>query len=65
MPHAQARHVAVAIAALIDGMWLRGALSSEPIDTATAQQIITDYLQQQLSVATGPESITSDKQRFT
>lgn len=51
LPTDQANFVALAIAALIDGIWLRGALTPEGINSQLAQRIITDYLQHQLPVA--------------
>lgn len=42
------RFVAQATAALIDGIWLRGALNPDGINSELAQRIITDYLEQQL-----------------
>ncbi len=45
VPAAEARFIAQGIAALIDGLWLRGALSPRGIDKQFAQSIITDYLQ--------------------
>jgi len=45
MPHQQAQIVATSLAALIDGIWLRGALNPNGIDANLARQIITDYLQ--------------------
>jgi len=44
MPHQEAQMVATSIAALIDGIWLRGALNPQGIDSALARQVITDYL---------------------
>ena len=44
LPKAQAELVAAGIAALIDGVWLRGALSPDGIDAAAAQRIVDDYL---------------------
>ena len=44
MPHQQAQMVATSIAALIDGIWLRGALNPQGIDSSLARQVITDYL---------------------
>jgi TetR/AcrR family transcriptional repressor of bet genes len=44
MPHAQAQMVATSIAALIDGIWLRGALNREGIDSNLARQVVMDYL---------------------
>jgi TetR/AcrR family transcriptional regulator, transcriptional repressor of bet genes len=48
LPRARARQVALTTAALIDGIWLRGALSPQGIDVAQARQLIKDYLRQQL-----------------
>jgi TetR/AcrR family transcriptional repressor of bet genes len=48
LPPGQARLVAQSIAALIDGIWLRGALSPSGIDGDLAQKIIGDYLACQL-----------------
>ena len=44
MPHQQAHMVATGIAALIDGIWLRGALNPKGIDSNLASQVISDYL---------------------
>ena len=49
MPTEQARDAARGLAALIDGLWLRGALSGDAFDTARARQIAYDYLDLQLS----------------
>lgn len=48
LPSEQAAFVAQGIAALIDGIWLRGALSPQGIDVAFAKRLISDYLQRQL-----------------
>lgn len=48
---AQARAAARGLAALIDGLWLRGALSGEAFDTEQARRIAYDYLDLQLSKA--------------
>ncbi len=48
MPAERAALVAQSIAALIDGIWLRGALNAAGIDNQLALQIIGDYLEQQL-----------------
>ncbi|WP_261842157.1 transcriptional regulator BetI [Aliamphritea ceti] len=48
LPNEQAVFVAQSIAALIDGIWLRGALAPSGIDGDLAQRIITDYLERQL-----------------
>lgn len=45
VPAQEASFIAQGIAALIDGLWLRGALSPEGIDEHLAQSIIIDYLQ--------------------
>lgn len=44
----RAQFVAQGIAALIDGIWLRGALTPDGINSDLAQRIITDYLERQL-----------------
>jgi TetR/AcrR family transcriptional repressor of bet genes len=44
MPRHKAKMVAASIAALIDGIWLRGALNPQGIDPSLARQVITDYL---------------------
>ncbi|EGU56015.1 transcriptional regulator BetI [Vibrio nigripulchritudo ATCC 27043] len=45
----QAEIIAHAIAALIDGIWLRGTLNPEGIDAQKARLIINDYLDKQLT----------------
>jgi TetR/AcrR family transcriptional repressor of bet genes len=47
----QARAASRGLAALIDGLWLRGALSGGSFDTQQAIQIAYDYLDQQLAKA--------------
>ncbi|MBT3437075.1 MAG: transcriptional regulator BetI [Oceanospirillaceae bacterium] len=44
MPHAQAQMVAISIAALIDGIWLRGALNPQGMNSNLARQVVQDYL---------------------
>ena len=51
LPQEQARTAARGLAALIDGLWLRGALSGEAFDTQQAMQIAYDYLDVQLANA--------------
>lgn len=48
LPAEKAKFVAISIAALIDGIWLRGSLSPGGIDGQLAQRIIADYLEKQL-----------------
>ncbi|WP_417224211.1 transcriptional regulator BetI [Amphritea sp.] len=48
LPAEKAIFVAQGIAALIDGIWLRGALSPEGINAELAQRMISDYLTRQL-----------------
>ncbi len=48
LPAPRAHMVAAGIAALIDGIWLRGALNPVGIDASAAQLIINDYLELQL-----------------
>jgi TetR/AcrR family transcriptional repressor of bet genes len=49
LPLSQARSAARGLAALIDGLWLRGALSGDAFDTEQAQQIAYEYMDQQLA----------------
>jgi TetR/AcrR family transcriptional repressor of bet genes len=51
LPVPQARAASRGLAALIDGLWLRGALSGGSFDTQQAIQIAYDYLDQQLAKA--------------
>lgn len=51
LPTDQARSAARGLAALIDGLWLRGALSGDAFDTEQAQRIAFDYLDMQLGKA--------------
>lgn len=48
LPHDRAVFVSQGIAALIDGLWLRGALNPAGIDSQLARTIIRDYLEKQL-----------------
>lgn len=48
LPAERATFVAQGIAALIDGIWLRGALTPSGINGELAQRLIMDYLEQQL-----------------
>lgn len=51
LPQEQARQAARGLASLIDGLWLRGALSGEAFDTEQARRIAYDYLDLQLAKA--------------
>ncbi|MFI8481817.1 transcriptional regulator BetI [Pseudomonas sp. NPDC078700] len=51
LPQDQARTSARGLASLIDGLWLRGALSGEGFDTQQALNIAYDYLDMQLGEA--------------
>ncbi|MDW7747082.1 transcriptional regulator BetI [Halomonas sp.] len=44
MPRDEARACARALAALIDGLWLRGALTLEGLDSNEARRLARDYL---------------------
>jgi TetR/AcrR family transcriptional repressor of bet genes len=44
LPRAAARRAASGLAALIDGLWLRGALSGEPFDTKAALRVANEYI---------------------
>ncbi|MCL8040821.1 TetR family transcriptional regulator C-terminal domain-containing protein, partial [Pseudomonas shirazica] len=48
-----ARAAARGLAALIDGLWLRGALTGDAFDTDEALNIAYDYLDQQLAKQSG------------
>ncbi|WP_370052216.1 transcriptional regulator BetI [Neptunomonas sp.] len=48
LPKDQAIAVSLSLAALIDGFWLRGALSPGGVNEALATELILDYLRQQL-----------------
>jgi len=48
LPAERALFVAQGIAALIDGIWLRGALTPSGINSDLAQSLIMDYLNKQL-----------------
>ena len=48
-----ARAAARGLAALIDGLWLRGALTGDAFDTDEALNIAHDYLDQQLAKQSG------------
>ncbi|PJG57749.1 transcriptional regulator BetI [Aeromonas cavernicola] len=52
LPTTQARTAARGLAALIDGLWLRGALSGAQFDTEQALTIAYDYLEQHLTQQT-------------
>lgn len=51
LPQDQARFAARGLASLIDGLWLRGALSGKAFDTEQARRIAYDYLDLQLGKA--------------
>ena len=44
LPRAHARRAASGLAAMIDGLWLRGALSGDPFDTKAALRLANDYI---------------------
>lgn len=48
LPKTEARLAAQGLAALIDGIWLRSALSSKPFDIKSAFTITIDYIEQKL-----------------
>ncbi|WP_457807838.1 transcriptional regulator BetI [Kushneria sp. EE4] len=48
LPLTQARRAARGLAALIDGLWLRGALASEEFDTSSAVLLACRYIDEQL-----------------
>ncbi|TDN61384.1 transcriptional regulator BetI [Paraburkholderia sp. BL10I2N1] len=44
LPRSAARRAASGLAAMIDGLWLRGALSGDPFDTRAALRLANDYI---------------------
>jgi TetR/AcrR family transcriptional repressor of bet genes len=44
LPRVSARRAASGLAAMIDGLWLRGALSGDPFDTKAALRLANDYI---------------------
>lgn len=44
LPRGTARRAASGLAAMIDGLWLRGALSGDPFDTRAALRLANDYI---------------------
>lgn len=59
LPIDEARSAARGLAALIDGLWLRGALSGDAFDTAQAHRIAYEYMDLQLAKAGTPEHTES------
>ncbi|NDJ57687.1 transcriptional regulator BetI [Enterobacteriaceae bacterium 4M9] len=51
LPHAQARLAGYGLVAMIDGLWLRAALSGEPFNLEAARTLTTQFIRQQLSQA--------------
>ncbi|MBF8224055.1 transcriptional regulator BetI [Halomonas sp. 328] len=49
LPRDEARRAAQGLAAMIDGLWLRGALAPEGLDVEQARRLAYDYLDQQLA----------------
>lgn len=49
MPRAEARNAARGLAAMIDGLWLRGALTPDGLDAEGAQRLAFAYLDQLLT----------------
>ena len=49
MPRSDARNAARGLAAMIDGLWLRGALAPEGLDAAEARHLAHHYLDQLLA----------------
>ena len=53
LPKQQAREAAGGLAAMIDGLWLRGALAPEGLDVERARQLAYDYLDAKLAHVAG------------
>lgn len=56
MPRSQARQAAQALAAMIDGLWLRGALTPEGLDAAAARRVALTTLDQLLAAVPSTDS---------
>lgn len=54
LPRDKARHAAWGLAALIDGLWLRAALSGKPFDTGIALTLTAQFIHQQLADEKNP-----------
>ncbi|WP_296269105.1 transcriptional regulator BetI [Pseudomonas sp. UBA6562] len=67
LPADQARSAARGLAALIDGLWLRGALSGDAFDTDQAVRIAYEYMDLQLAKQrpTGNDARVSEQARTT
>lgn len=52
LPREQAQQAGYGLAALIDGLWLRAALSGEPFNLSLAQALTTHFISQHLPKAT-------------
>ncbi|HWW99328.1 transcriptional regulator BetI [Collimonas sp.] len=53
LPLAQARQAARGLAAMIDGLWLRGSLAGTAFDADAARRLAYEYLDYQLAKSTG------------
>ena len=56
LPADQVQEASVAMAAVIDGLWLRAALSEEPANAAAAQDLARRFLDQQLAASRGDKA---------
>jgi len=52
LPRPDAQQAARGLAAMIDGLWLRGALAPQGIDVDRARQLAYDYVEEQLARTT-------------
>lgn len=52
LPRQQAQQAGYGLAALIDGLWLRAALSGKPFNLSLAQALTTHFISQHLPSAT-------------
>lgn len=48
LPREQAQEAGYGLAALIDGLWLRAALSGKPLDKTLAQSLTSHFIRQHL-----------------
>lgn len=59
LPRAASRRAATGLAAMIDGLWLRGTLTGEPFDTKAALRVANEYIDLMLETRTKARSSQS------
>ena len=61
MPRDEARDAATGLAALIDGLWLRGALAPDGLDVERARRLAYEYVEYQLALHTSTSMIAESE----